>query len=533
MLSMALALAIASVGLHAQSQLGASLQHVHRTSLPAVDFLDQADRDLQQLLVSERSLLTTAPGDARRAKYIKDFDENLRQSRERLAKYRALASDQKQVEVYGKYARARQRWESTAQQVMALIRAGDVNSREKAIALSTGQGSIEFEAMRAPINELEDLVNEGAAKAAAEAVAAESAARRSMFGIAFSGLLLSAFLLWQLTQRIARPLRTATRVADAIAEGDLTQEVPDRDRARGDEIGLLANSFAAMIGKLNQSMRAVAEGAASVAASASELRASSASLSDGASAQASSVSEASAAVEQMSQSTAQAASGADNTEKLALAAANGARDGGEQVRQMVGKMSAIAEKISFIEDIARQTNMLALNASIEAARAGQAGKGFAVVAAEVQRLAERSASAASVIRDLTRDSVEVASTAGAAIERIMPDIENTASLVQNIALRAREISRGAQESNQAMHRLDEIVQLNAAASEELSATSNALAGQADELRHIAELFQLRNETSVEAGPPESASVPRAQAWDSRDQRRRGLRAARASSRRPS
>ena len=182
MLSMALALAIASVGLHAQSQLGASLQHVHRTSLPAVDFLDQADRDLQQLLVSERSLLTTAPGDARRAKYIKDFDENLRQSRERLAKYRALASDQKQVEVYGKYARARQRWESTAQQVMALIRAGDVNSREKAIALSTGQGSIEFEAMRAPINELEDLVNEGAAKAAAEAVAAESAARRSMFG---------------------------------------------------------------------------------------------------------------------------------------------------------------------------------------------------------------------------------------------------------------------------------------------------------------------------------------------------------------
>ena len=115
----------------------------------------------------------------------------------------------------------------------------------------------------------------------------------------------------------------------------------------------------------------------------------------------------------------------------------------------------------------------------------------------------------------------------------MPDIENTASLVQNIALRAREISRGAQESNQAMHRLDEIVQVNAAASEELSATSNALAGQADELRHIAELFQLRNETSVEAGPPESASVPRAQAWDSRDQRRRGLRAARASSRRPS
>lgn len=505
---MCLVAATTWTSLRALSRMGTSLTQVHRVALPAVDYLDQADRDLQQLLVAERSLLSTDANGALRAKYLKEFTDNVRQSRERLEKYHALTRDPEQDRVYTKYLDARRTWEQTSDRVMTLLQASDPGSRKEAAAISTKQGATEFEAMRAPINELEDLVNARAAEQAAEAHASEQAARNWVFWIAGCGMFASALLLWQLTRRIAQPLRAAARVADAISEGDLTREVAQEHRARGDEIGLLSNSLAGMLDKLNQSMQAVAFGAASVASSASQLRASSASLSDGASSQASSVSEASAAVEQMTSSTAHAADGAQNTEKLALAAATGARQGGKQVAEMVTQMSAIAEKISFIEDIARQTNMLALNASIEAARAGQAGKGFAVVAAEVQRLAERSAVAASSIRELTQSSVRVASEAGAAIDRIVPDIESTAQLVQDIAVRAREISRGAKESSTAMHQLDEVVQQNAAAAEELSATSGALATQADELERVASHFRLRRSERFEepANPPTLADA---------------------------
>ncbi len=497
-LSMFLVAATTWTSLRALSQMGASLTQVHRVALPAVDYLDQADRDLQQLLVAERSLLSTDASDPLRAKYFKEFTDNVRQSHDRLDKYHSLTRDEAQERVYAKYLDARRTWEQTSQRVIALLQAGDPASRKEAAAISTKQGAKEFEAMREPINELEDLVNARAAEQAALAHASEEQARNWVFRIAGCGLIASALLLWQLTRRIAQPLRAAARVADAISEGDLTREVSKEHRDRGDEIGMLSNSLAGMLDKLNQSMQAVALGAASVASSASELRASSASLSDGASSQASSVSEASAAVEQMTSSTAHAADGAQNTEKLALAAATGARQGGKQVAEMVTQMAAIAEKISFIEDIARQTNMLALNASIEAARAGQAGKGFAVVASEVQRLAERSAVAANGIRELTQSSVRVASEAGAAIDRIVPDIESTAQLVQDIAQRAREVSRGAKESATAMHQLDEVVQQNAAAAEELSATSGALSSQADELERVASRFRLRKAERSEA-----------------------------------
>ena len=154
------------------------------------------------------------------------------------------------------------------------------------------------------------------------------------------------------------------------------------------------------------------------------------------------------------------------------------------------KETTIAEKITIIEDIAYQTNMLALNAAIEAARAGEHGKGFAVVAAEVRKLAERSQIAASEISTLTGDSVKVAERAGMLLEKMVPDITNTAELVQEITAASEEQSSGVGQISSAMQQLDKVTQQNAAGSEELAATAEEMQDQSENLQEMVGLFRL-------------------------------------------
>ncbi|MCP4685524.1 MAG: hypothetical protein GY867_08740, partial [bacterium] len=175
---------------------------------------------------------------------------------------------------------------------------------------------------------------------------------------------------------------------------------------------------------------------------------------------------------------------ADNslqTEKIALQASEDGREGGKAVEETVNAMKEIASKISIIEEIARQTNLLALNAAIEAARAGDAGKGFAVVASEVRKLAERSQTAAAEINTLSASSVEVAEKAGELLTRIVPDIQKTAELVQEISAACNEQNTGADQINKALQQLDQVTQQNASSAEEMSSSSENMASSAEEM----------------------------------------------------
>lgn len=284
---------------------------------------------------------------------------------------------------------------------------------------------------------------------------------------------------------------TITAAAKQVAGGDLTVQLVER--SGNDE---LMKSLSAMVAKLSEVVNDVKVASDNVAAGSQQMSSGSEELSQGASEQASSAEEASSSMEQMSANIRQNADNAMQTEKIAVKSAADAQEGGKAVAQTVHAMKEIAGKISVIEEIARQTNLLALNAAIEAARAGEHGKGFAVVASEVRKLAERSQKAAAEISDLSSSSVEVAVKAGDMLTRMLPDIQRTAELVQEISAACREQDTGADQINKAIQQLDQVIQQNASASEEMSATAEELSSQSMQLQETIGFFNIGEERSA-------------------------------------
>ena len=273
-----------------------------------------------------------------------------------------------------------------------------------------------------------------------------------------------------------------------LAQGDLTFRVSprdDQDVIRG-ALSKVRDDLHTLIGNIKVATEQVASGSQAISGSASEM-------SRGAASQAASAEEASSSVEQMNANIRQNAENAMQTEKIAVQAASDALEGAQAVNMTVSAMKQIADKITIIEEIARQTNLLALNAAIEAARAGEHGKGFAVVAAEVRKLAERSQNAAGEINELSTSSVEVAEKAGNLLEVIVPNIQKTAELVQEISAASKEQDVGADQINRSIQQLDSVIQQNASASEEMAATAEELSSQSDQLAEMIAFFVMESD----------------------------------------
>ena len=280
-------------------------------------------------------------------------------------------------------------------------------------------------------------------------------------------------------------MNKATDIAKEIADGNLLLEVKERSANDG-----LMQALASMVQNLTKVVGDVKAAADNVTAGSQELSSTSEQMSQGASEQAASAEEASASMEQMSSNIRQNADNSLQTEKIAVKSATDANESGKAVVKTVSAMKEIAAKITIIEEIARQTNLLALNAAIEAARAGEHGKGFAVVASEVRKLAERSQKAAGEIGDLSLSSVEVAENAGELLQRLVPDINKTAELVQEISAACKEQDTGAEQINKAIQQLDQVIQQNAGASEEMASTAEELASQAEQLQGTIAFFRI-------------------------------------------
>ncbi|TVQ23876.1 MAG: HAMP domain-containing protein [Spirochaetaceae bacterium] len=315
------------------------------------------------------------------------------------------------------------------------------------------------------------------------------------------GVLAAIALGLLITRGITHPVSLGVAFAKRIAAGDLTGTL---DVEQKDEIGILAEAMREMTRKITEIVQSVQQSSANVASGSEQMSSTAQELSSGSAEQAANAEEVSSSMEEMSSNISQNSENAQETEQIARQSAADAENGGKAVEQTVEAMKQIAEKISIIEDIARNTNLLALNAAIEAARAGDHGKGFAVVASEVRKLAERSQQAAGEISNLSKSSVEVAESAGTMIARIVPNIQRTAQLVEEINAASKEQDSGANQINQAILQLDQVIQQNASASEEMASMAEELASQADSLRETMEFFTITGSSSVGNGGPRKA-----------------------------
>jgi len=281
--------------------------------------------------------------------------------------------------------------------------------------------------------------------------------------------------------------KEVSRVIGALAEGDLTQKYSIESSG---ELKAMGDSLNKTIDVLSDLISKVVLNSDNIAAASVEMSLSAQQLSEGATGQASSVEQISSSMEEMTANIQQNTSNSRQTEKISTTAAVDIQESKESVIATENSMKLIASKISIIGEISRQTNLLALNAAVEAARAGEHGRGFAVVAAEVRKLAERSQMAATEIDEVSAKSVYVAQQSGKMLSEVVPNIQKTSDLVQEITASSIEQSSGAEQINNAIQNLNNVVQENAATAEEMAAGAEELSAQAEELQEAVSFFKI-------------------------------------------
>jgi len=335
----------------------------------------------------------------------------------------------------------------------------------------------------------------------------DASARSLRFLIYIAGLIFTAGAIvagYYAAKKISDPVTETAEVLNKTAEGDFTNKIRAVHEARNDEIGTLARSFNSFIAKQRESMKQVLNAAKTVKGASSEINSGNQNLSQRTQEQASTIEEISANVEMITENlhiTTKNFNQADiNSKKTLEVVTEGEKAISETIeamQQIKNSSKEIGEIIQVVNDIAFQTNLLALNAAVEAARAGEQGKGFAVVASEVRNLAVRTADSSKKIELLIKESLDrvikgdnLVQKSGEILKGIVHNTKETSAIIIEISSAMSEQSTGVEQIHSAINQINEVTQQNAALGEELTASSDSMNNEAENLAEMVSKFKI-------------------------------------------
>ena len=493
-------IAISIIGVTRLGLLNDRVDEMSGRYMDAQSALLAADRDLQQALVAERSILSVEAG----SDFFETFEaahrQNLDQAFAGVARYAELMGDETAAAANAEFQRLAKIWEETSLGVVDTMRNGTLSDAVAAMASSVYKGEPEFNAARDVLDgeqERLDAVLDQYSKDAEFAYESAFAmlVAASLIGIAVC-ILVGAFL----PGTIARPIREISRVLSELAtgNGDLTRRMPD---TRKDEIGELARYFNHFMDNLQTLVRQVSECSDQVSSASSELSATATGVANSSQAQSESAASTAAAVEEITVSISSVAQGAEEVLTLSrdgmqltgnsnrglkellnevARVENAVKEIATAVEEFVRSSQAITNMTKQVKDMADQTNLLALNAAIEAARAGEHGRGFAVVADEVRKLAEKSGHAASEIDVVTRTLGEQSEGVEKSIELGLSSLASSQKQVAHVVELLEEATSTVERAVGGVGEITSSVKEQTAASNDIARNVESIAQMAEQ-----------------------------------------------------
>jgi methyl-accepting chemotaxis protein len=452
--------------------------------------------------------------------------------------YEPLISSDEERQIYAEYRAEMAKAQSTQTQVVKLV---DKGQHREAVKLSQGEGGIAIDAALAKLGEGIQLNAKGGDAAAAYAAAAYAKSQHWVLGFLAGGMLVTIALTITITRAITTPLHQTMSVLESLAARDLTDTVVIDST---DELGTMAAALNRTIEALRGTLATVTRSAVQLASASEEISAGAGQTAESARMQSDQTTQVATAMQEMAATVQEISANSNKASAASREAAEAARHGGQVVEETLSTMRGIADStskvastvaelgksseqigkiVAVIDDIADQTNLLALNAAIEAARAGEQGRGFAVVADEVRKLAERTTKAtkeiAAMIQAIQTETkkavlamqqggsevqvgVEKISASGVALREIIKMAEQVGDMISTIATAATEQSATTEQINSNVSQISSSTQESSTAAEQTSKACADLSSLAFDLQNLVSQFRLESTHGASSTDPD-------------------------------